>query len=582
MTESDRDALITAVLNAVDGTYDNADRAVRNLVEGKVTLNSDEVNAIMASFLMEKSDFLCIKKYGDGHGHKFLKEFGAKVPRFSYNQLRSNGLGNYFYQKCIVDRGLCLHPTLYELFRSLFHLNDASTLTFIPEQQDIYVPKLPEQITECHSMMDQQDEYVRKLPEHIVEKLHSMMEQPDEYVRKLPQHFAEKRHSTMEQQDKYVRKLPEQIAERHSMMEQQDEYVRKLPQHFAEKRHSMMEQQDEYVRKLPEQIAEKRHSMMEQQDEYVRKLSEQIAEKRHSMMEQQDEYDRDPPQHVVEKLHSVMEQQDEYVRKLSEQIAQKRLVVMTGIGVSLGLVDNNCLTWDGLLDEIRKMLNTRRTDIIPDSEWVGAPEAKAHHLDQIVKKNFAHLDYRQFVSVIMRGVNPPGDHSLAQAISSLKLPIATTNYDLILDQCLGRFEMNLSTVANQFSSEHHHEFVYHVHGVWFDSNSVVMSSDDYERTLYDFEYAIGKLFFGSAGYAQHRSLLFVGSKGGIVDAHFRALYTDPRFNHLCHFALLKYEDFKKLLDDPVFYDAVSSNKLIPVIYGYHNADLQNFLEQLAP
>ena len=516
MTESDRDALITAVLNAVDGTYDNADRAVRNLVEGKVTLNSDEVNAIMASFLMEKSDFLCIKKYGDGHGHKFLKEFGAKVPRFSYNQLRSNGLGNYFYQKCIVDRGLCLHPTLYELFRSLFHLNDASTLTFIPEQQDIYVPKLPEQITECHSMMDQQDEYVRKLPEHIVEKLHSMMEQQDEYVRKLPQHFAEKRHSTMEQQDKYVRKLPEQIAERHSMMEQQDEY------------------------------------------------------------------DRDPPQHVVEKLHSVMEQQDEYVRKLSEQIAQKRLVVMTGIGVSLGLVDNNCLTWDGLLDEIRKMLNTRRTDIIPDSEWVGAPEAKAHHLDQIVKKNFAHLDYRQFVSVIMRGVNPPGDHSLAQAISSLKLPIATTNYDLILDQCLGRFEMNLSTVANQFSSEHHHEFVYHVHGVWFDSNSVVMSSDDYERTLYDFEYAIGKLFFGSAGYAQHRSLLFVGSKGGIVDAHFRALYTDPRFNHLCHFALLKYEDFKKLLDDPVFYDAVSSNKLIPVIYGYHNADLQNFLEQLAP
>ena len=76
------------------------------------------------------------------------------------------------------------------------------------------------------------------------------------------------------------------------------------------------------------------------------------------------------------------------------------------------------------------------------------------------------------------------------------------------------------------------------------------------------------------------SLLFVGSKNGMVDAHFSALYTDPRFAHLCHFALLRTQDVTALMDIPEFYHAVASNKLIPVIYGDDYALLQNFLEQL--
>mmetsp|Transcript_21772 Transcript_21772/g.31692 ORF Transcript_21772/g.31692 Transcript_21772/m.31692 type:complete len:415 (-) Transcript_21772:63-1307(-) len=407
-----RTALIQAVLNAVDGCYDNSDNAVRNLVRSGVKLTSDEVNAIMASFLMERSDYRCIKAYGEGHGHEFLKQFGAKVPRCSYNQLHSNGLGSYFHKNFIEGNGLVLNQTLYGLFCGLFHLGGVWTTT---EAAVAYI----------------------------------------------------------------------------------------------------------------------------------------------------------------------MNKQNEYFCKLKEEIRNQRLVVMTGTGVSLGIVNDNKLSWEGLLNAIRTILNSRRYNIIPDDEWLGRPEDKARKLNDIVNTNFAHLDYRQFVSVIMREIIPPDCSPLALAISNLKLPIATTNYDLILDQCLHRFEQNLSNIAIRFSTQHHPEFVYHVHGVWFDSNSVVLSNDDYERTQYEFEYAIGKLFFDSAGAKQHRSLLFVGSKYGMVDAHFSTLYTDPRFAHLCHFALLKTEDVTHLLDIPEFYNAFCNNRLIPVIYGDRYDLLPYFLQELA-
>jgi hypothetical protein len=145
------------------------------------------------------------------------------------------------------------------------------------------------------------------------------------------------------------------------------------------------------------------------------------------------------------------EEQQEYRQNLKNEIHNKRLVVLTGIGVSLGMVNDKKLTWTGLLDEIRKMIQTRVSDILPGHEWIGSPEEKAQKLNQAVKAKFPHLDYRQYVSVIMRSIaSPDHHHRLAVAIQNLGLPIATTNYDILLDQALGRFEQNLSDVQIRF------------------------------------------------------------------------------------------------------------------------------------
>lgn len=123
--------------------------------------------------------------------------------------------------------------------------------------------------------------------------------------------------------------------------------------------------------------------------------------------------------------------------------------------------------------------------------------------------------------------------------------------------------------------------MYHVHGVWFDSDSVILCTDDYTKSQYDFEYTMGKLFFETADANQHRSLLFLGSKLGMVDEHFCTLYTDPRFNHLRHFALLKEGGLRELLDNPKFLAAVQNDRLIPIVFGEHNDDLGPFLGQLS-
>jgi hypothetical protein len=282
----------------------------------------------------------------------------------------------------------------------------------------------------------------------------------------------------------------------------------------------------------------------------------------------------------------ILEEQADYQQELKNQIQNGSLVVMTGIGVSLGLVNDVKLTWSGLLDEIRLMVQRRRPDILPDDDWVGTPEEKARKLDLAVNRDFPHLDYRQYVSSIMRTVASPIDqHPLAIAINNLNLPIATTNYDLLLDQSLQRFEQNLSNVQIRFSSVHHTDFIYHIHGVWFDSNSVVLSSEEYEKTKYDFQYTLGKLFFDSFEPRsdtkhQSRSLLFIGCKNGLIDLHFKDLYADPRYVHLCHYALLKRPDLIDLMKSPEFRQALCTDRLRPIIYGESNDNLQGFLEQL--
>lgn len=274
------------------------------------------------------------------------------------------------------------------------------------------------------------------------------------------------------------------------------------------------------------------------------------------------------------------------LQRLKDSLRSRRLVVMAGVGVSLaiGAGRTEVLSWGGLLNSLRELLTQRSPgeEVVPDNDWNGmSAEVKAETLDEHVKARYPHLDYRQFVSQLMRDVSPSQTAALIPAIRNLNLPIATTNYDILLEWSMNRFEQNLSEASVRFLPNFHHEFVYHVHGVWYDSNSIVLSDGDYNRTQYEFEYAVGKLLFDSAPANQHRSLLFIGCKDGMVDKHFSTLYTDPRFAHLTHFTLLKEADVQYLLDtSPAFNAAVEARRLVPIIYGTQSSDLPAFLLEL--
>jgi hypothetical protein len=259
---------------------------------------------------------------------------------------------------------------------------------------------------------------------------------------------------------------------------------------------------------------------------------------------------------------------------LRKSIADHELVCMTGIGVSCGIVKDPRLTWGGLLDAMRTLLvgSCNGDDIKP---WVDADTStKASILEKIVSQS--NLDYRELLSKIMRSIEYPENyHPLAVAISNLGLPIATTNYDIILESSLNRFVANLATSKDL---TRHTDVIYHVHGVWYDTDSVVLSDHDYESTRNSFESNICKLESDNK-----RSLLFIGCQDGIIDKHFRLLFNNNcKYTGGKHFALLRGQDCRMLCNSPIFRNAVAAGSLFPVIYGYDYNELPEFIEALCP
>lgn len=541
----DRHPLVRKVLDAVDGSFYASDIAVKTLHDAGVNLSVEDANAIMASFLILNLDSRCVAEYGEGRGHQYFKSFGAKAPRYSYNQLHSTGLARRFHKWFIERRGLSIDQDLYRLFCSYFSID-----TLTPTD-----PAAVDLTADVEAVVNAVTGNFRSANSAVVNLKNKGGTLTSAEANAILASF---------------------------LMEQSDIRCKKL--YGKDYGHTYLKS---FGAKTPETLINQLHGG----DGLAKNFNEWCIEERGVKI--------DPVLYGLfcarfglgkavwtntEAASTYIDQQQaDYREQLENAIKEKTLVVMAGIGVSTNIVPkDNRLTWSGLLDAIRTLLADRRNPVtIPDENWDGKKEEqKAQVLDDAVKEKSAHLDYRQFVSVIMRNVALPDTADFADAIEKLGLPIATTNYDLILDHCLKRFEKNVSEIDN---IDNHSDFVYHVHGVWFDSTSVVLSEDDYDNTQVEFLSAMEKLLKGSPDIdkVKHRSLLFIGSTKGVVDKHFSALYTDPRFNHLTHFTILRRDTVKQLLDEnPEFLNALKANKLVPIIYGDKYEELQPFIAGL--
>lgn len=99
------------------------------------------------------------------------------------------------------------------------------------------------------------------------------------------------------------------------------------------------------------------------------------------------------------------------------------------------------------------------------------------------------IDYRRFVYDTFARVQPSGDLALPNAIASRHVHMATTNYDMLLEATLKRFEFNLTRECDegsyaaryttksaakakakpmaQATKPNHRHHIYHLHGVWY-------------------------------------------------------------------------------------------------------------------
>ena len=165
---------------------------------------------------------------------------------------------------------------------------------------------------------------------------------------------------------------------------------------------------------------------------------------------------------------------------------------------------------------------------------------------------------------------------LIGAIGELDIPIFTTNYDTLIERALGRQSVTwLDPSAIQLIIRGTTTDVYHIHGVWDHSESVVFGALSY-----------GSLLASSPAKAAEQivaggsSLLFIGCGAGLADPNFSAL----RDWLLDTFPSAETRHYRLCLDHELEALAKehSAERIIPVPYGDSYDQLTAFLKDLAP
>jgi hypothetical protein len=164
--------------------------------------------------------------------------------------------------------------------------------------------------------------------------------------------------------------------------------------------------------------------------------------------------------------------------------------------------------------------------------------------------------------------------TLIESLANLGVPIATTNFDTLIEKVTGRNSTTWRDPARvQEALQSRSTEVIHLHGVWNQPDSVILSSQSYGTILGNvsaqtLQQAITTL----------SSLIFVGFGAGL---------DDPNFGHLIAWLREVFPDsssihFRLCLDDEVtaLSEKHSGDPIYPIPYGAAHSELPNYLASL--
>lgn len=273
-----------------------------------------------------------------------------------------------------------------------------------------------------------------------------------------------------------------------------------------------------------------------------------------------------------------------HVAALQNAIAAGRSLVVLGAGATASTSNlSSASSWMELLESGLDYALTHRHNLPPGFEssvraqlsfpdYVPGLTAAA---DLITRElgGAQGSDFRDWLRQAV-GEAQPDRPNLLNAVLRLGVPVATVNYDTLIERVSGRTSRTWqSPVDVQAALSGITNDVVHLHGLWHEPDSVVFGSLSYGRMMGNdasqaLEKAVGAL----------RSMIFVGCGDGLVDPNFAGLV--EWLNHsfpnssLKHYRLCRVTELLALGDDP--------SGIIPVSYGENYGDLPSFVESLAP
>ncbi|SKU29000.1 Uncharacterised protein [Mycobacteroides abscessus subsp. massiliense] len=279
-----------------------------------------------------------------------------------------------------------------------------------------------------------------------------------------------------------------------------------------------------------------------------------------------------------------------HVDDISEKIASGRdVVIILGTGFSSAVADDPTnASWPGLLSAGVEYLETNglfsnpvlRASIESDIEigtsidgsfLLSAGQKIASLMNRDASPHFAAF-LRDTIGRLKVG---HGKELLGEVIADLNVPVITTNYDLLFEEISNRPSATWldarrfrSAITSQTAD------VVHLHGVWDNPQSVVLTPVDYETILHSSEVEALRQAIGVL-----KTIIFIGYGAGLNDPHFTQLwrFLKPLLaENVVHYTLCREQDLLGINQ------ANSDNAIIPVAYGDKYEDLGNFLKQLAP
>ena len=273
---------------------------------------------------------------------------------------------------------------------------------------------------------------------------------------------------------------------------------------------------------------------------------------------------------------------DQLVSDLQEAL-RGGAVVVAGAGVSVAASGGVSPSWDGLIAAAVQWCKDHIPGVPPG--WATAVEQVLALGDvqstlataQMVTDKMGGREgsaYRRFLQHSFRHLRVEHD-DVPRAIADLGVPIATTNYDNLVEQAVGWGTATWLDIPRLQQVFRERECVVaHLHGHWQEPRSVILGIQSYDELL-DHEGAQSL----SHALAAMRSLVLIGVGEGTNDPNLSALRAwmkaALRGTGYPHFRLCRASERDRLVEEH------AGEPILPVVYGDRFEDLAPFLQSIA-
>lgn len=274
---------------------------------------------------------------------------------------------------------------------------------------------------------------------------------------------------------------------------------------------------------------------------------------------------------------------------LNRAVESRSVIFIVGAGVSAAITNNSdTATWIGLIrsgsqrvSDLNPLLTEKWSKLVDSTIQYGLEQDDSEALIRaagMVKTEFARIGDQAYADWLEADIGKLSAQApdIGSSLLSLHFPVLTTNYDSLLEK-IGDRESALWTSPKgiQRVLNGAENSIAHLHGIWSEPSSIVLSEGDYAAHLKS--PAIQELQRAASSI---KSIVYVGFGSGLSDPNFSSMLKWHRDlfpqSGIRHFRLCLDSEASELESTH------AADNIDPVAYGKDHADLAAFLDTLKP